>query len=150
MSAETTDNPDIASKFRYSSLLRVDCSQLTSCFSSTYDEYGFERPKNFDPAAYESFMSGYLPVLVRRSQRWEQELIGPDQSYVNVVKGRKIKRFVRKGIPSSHRSNVWMIISGAQAMKQECPDDYVKMLSIKVDAHSLTVEQINTDLNRLL
>ncbi len=47
-------------------------------------------------------MSSYLPVLVRRGQRWEQ--LVPDGSYAGVAKGRKIKRFVRKGIPSSHRA----------------------------------------------
>lgn len=82
----------------------VGClSRNLTCRPSCYDEYGFERPANFDYAAHEAFMSEYLLVLVRRAKRWHQLING---SYANVSKGRKIKRFVRKGIPNEHRAQV--------------------------------------------
>jgi hypothetical protein len=63
-------------------------------FFSSSDEYGFARPENFDSEAHETFMCAYLPVLVRRGQRWEQTYKkGEDKNY-------RLKRFVRKGIPS--------------------------------------------------
>ena len=69
---------------------------------SQYDEYGFSRPPDFDEKSYNTFMSSYLPVLVRRGQRWEELL-----EHHDVAKGgRKIKRFVRKGVPRVHRAKV--------------------------------------------
>lgn len=43
---------------------------------------------------------------------------------------------------------VWMIISGAESLRNLHPKQYEDMLCIKVNPHSSTVEQINTDLNR--
>ena len=39
-------------------------------------------------------MSSYLPVLVRRGQRWERAYAAGDE------KSARLKRFVRKGIPN--------------------------------------------------
>ncbi len=46
-------------------------------------------------------MSSYLPVLARRSRRWEEQFVDPAApGYRNLRPGtRKVKRFVRKGIP---------------------------------------------------
>lgn len=41
-----------------------------------------------------------------------------------------------------------MIISGAEDLRDAQPRQYLDMLSVKVDPHSTTVEQINIDLNR--
>ncbi len=43
---------------------------------------------------------------------------------------------------------VWMLLSGADQMRRECPTQYEDMLSVKADPHSVVVEQINTDLHR--
>lgn len=60
------------------------------------DEYGFERPEDFDYASYERFMSVYLKVLARRSKKWS-EMLGDGKS---LKRSLTIKRYVRKGIPS--------------------------------------------------
>ena len=66
---------------------------------SKIDEYGFERTTNFDYNGYESFMSEYLPILTRRTQKWEK--------YVDKVqRNSKTKRYSRKGIPINHRAKV--------------------------------------------
>ncbi|GBO18371.1 hypothetical protein AVEN_72572-1 [Araneus ventricosus] len=39
-----------------------------------------------------------------------------------------IKRYVRKGIPSSHRGTVWSLISGAKELKDQQPDLYTAIL----------------------
>ncbi|GJQ67348.1 hypothetical protein Trydic_g8241 [Trypoxylus dichotomus] len=39
---------------------------------SKVDEYGFQRPKNFNYEIYGDFMSNYYRVLARRSKRWEE------------------------------------------------------------------------------
>ena len=43
-------------------------------FCSEVDQYGFERPEDFDYESYESFMSSYLRVLARRASKWEKLL----------------------------------------------------------------------------
>lgn len=50
------------------------------------DEYGFERPDDFDYGAYESFMSEYLRVLARRAAKWEK-FVDPDQKVKKSFKG---------------------------------------------------------------
>jgi len=138
---------------------------------SVHDEYGFERAADFDAPAHERFMSSYLPVLARRAQRWEQLLGAPADSEEAAEKlrklagSRKLKRFVRKGVPNAHRTKVnawfqsklydksdklqaWMVLSGADRMRSADPDLYDKMLSKKVDPDGEVVTQINTDLHR--
>lgn len=40
------------------------------------DAYGFERPEDFDYAAYEEFFSTYLVILTRRAIKWSKLLKG--------------------------------------------------------------------------
>jgi hypothetical protein len=66
------------------------------------DEYGFERPEDFDYSTYEDFMSHYLVVLAKRARKWSL-LLGDKKS---IKRNLTVKRYVRKGIPSEHRSHV--------------------------------------------
>lgn len=70
--------------------------------SSNVDEYGFRRPDNFDYARYEEFMSSYLVVLANRSKKWF-ELLKDER---RLKRGRKLRRYVEKGIPSAYRTRV--------------------------------------------
>ena len=70
-------------------------------FCSKVDEYGFERPDDFDYQAYEVFITKYLPILTRRAMRWNGILDQKSLSNAAVV-----KRYVRKGIPAQHRAKV--------------------------------------------
>lgn len=66
------------------------------------DEYGFERPRDFNYESYEEFMSQYLKVLARRAQKWS-DIVGDGKS---LGKSSTVKRYVRKGIPGEHRGRV--------------------------------------------
>lgn len=90
----------------------------TSKFSKV-DEYGFERADNFDYQTYENFMSQYIRTLAKRSKRWED--LSRSDKY---KRSNTLKRFVRKGIPSSEREAAWMAISGAQILKHESHAHY--------------------------
>lgn len=68
------------------------------------DEYGFERPQDFDYETYEDFMSEYLKVLTKRAKKWS-EIMGEGKSLQRNI---TIKRYVRKGIPGEHRGLVSM------------------------------------------
>ena len=80
------------------------------------DPYGFERDESFDHVQYEQFMSDYLIVLTKRSIKW-QRLISQSTNQ-SIKKSRKIKRYVRKGIPSEYRTEVWLEISSAISIKK--------------------------------
>lgn len=45
-------------------------------FYCRIDPYGFERPEDFDYAAYEEFFSTYLVILTRRAIKWSKLLKG--------------------------------------------------------------------------
>ena len=116
---------------------------MSSNFSQQ-DEYGFLRPEDFDYKEYEAFMSDYLGVLTRRRQKWDVLVKG---GYSKLSKGAKLKRYVRKGVPSSHRRGVWMEVSGAAARRKEEPDLYKNMLAMTI-TNTVVEDQINTDLPR--
>lgn len=80
---------------------------------SDVDEYGFERPPDFNYETYEEFMSKYLTVLTRRARKWSH-LLGAKET---VGRGIKVKRYVRKGIPMKHRGKIWMEVSGGKEKK---------------------------------
>ncbi|XP_069864215.1 growth hormone-regulated TBC protein 1-like isoform X1 [Dipodomys merriami] len=106
------------------------------------DVYGFERPADFDYAAYEAFSSAYLGVLAHRAGRWARLLRGSG----GVRRSRTVKRYVRKGIPLEHRARVWMAVSGAQAQMDQHPGYYHQLL--QGERNSSLEEAIRTDLNR--
>lgn len=73
---------------------------------SDVDEYGFERPHDFDYETYEDFMSEYLKVLAKMAKKWAK-IIGEGKSLQRSI---TIKKYVRKGIPGEHRGLVIHII----------------------------------------
>ncbi|XP_062958653.1 growth hormone-regulated TBC protein 1 isoform X1 [Cynocephalus volans] len=106
------------------------------------DPYGFERPEDFDYAAYEDFLSGHLVVLARRAAKWSELLGGRGR----VQKSATLKRYVRKGVPLEHRARVWMAVSGAQARMDRNPGYYHQLL--QADRSPSLEDAIRTDLNR--
>ena len=51
-------------------------------------------------------MSKYLTVLTRRARKWSH-LLGTKET---VGRGMKVKRYIRKGIPASHRGKVGNLV----------------------------------------
>ncbi|XP_020709202.2 growth hormone-regulated TBC protein 1-A [Athalia rosae] len=115
---------------------------MASSYFSNVDEYGFERPQNFDYQTYEEFMSEYLKVLAKRAQRWAR-IIAAGKSLQRSI---TIKRYVRKGIPGVYRGAVWMTVSGAEELRTASPELYQILLD---GQHRRDVaEIIKTDLPR--
>lgn len=86
-------------------------------------------------------MSKYFVTLARRSKRWAKL-----NEKERLEKSSTLKRFVRKGIPISERTVVWMAISGAQNVKDTSKLSYHEMKNcIK---KSLITDSINIDLPR--
>ncbi|XP_065758515.1 growth hormone-regulated TBC protein 1 isoform X3 [Muntiacus reevesi] len=106
------------------------------------DPYGFERPEDFDYAAYEEFFSTYLVILTRRAIKWSKLLKGGG----GLQRSMTVKRYIRKGVPLEHRARVWMGVSGAQAQMDRNPGYYQRLLQGERSA-SLE-EAIRTDMSR--
>ena len=92
-------------------------------------------------------MKEYFTVLERRQIRWKKALI-TDEGEMNLGRGRRLKRFIRKGIPMDKRTDVWMAISGASRRRQQEPNLYLKMLEKKTSPDGILVEQISVDIPR--
>nr|XP_025864686.1 growth hormone-regulated TBC protein 1 [Vulpes vulpes] len=106
------------------------------------DPYGFERPEDFDYAAYEEFLSTYLVILTRRAIKWSKLLKGSS----SVQRSGTVKRYIRKGVPLEHRARVWMGVSGAQAQMDQNPGYYHRLL--QGERSDRLEEAIRTDMNR--
>lgn len=72
------------------------------CIFSDVDEYGFERPRDFDYETYEDFMSEYLKVLAKMARKWAKIIDDKKSPQRNIT----IKKYVRKGIPGEYRGLV--------------------------------------------
>lgn len=108
---------------------------------SRVDEYGFERPANFNYDSYGEFISSYLGILTRRTKRWNEV------TTANLCKSdSKLKRFVRKGVPISLRADIWMITSGAKNVQQKSTHKYVTLVDNIKD--ETIIEMIKIDLPR--
>ncbi|XP_058404519.1 growth hormone-regulated TBC protein 1 isoform X3 [Diceros bicornis minor] len=115
------------------------------------DPYGFERPEDFDYAAYEEFFSTYLVILTRRAIKWSKLLKGSSRVQTSMT----VKRYIRKGVPLEHRARVWMGVSGAQAQMDRNPGYYHRLLqgerndsleeAIRTDYYSPAMLGLKTD-----
>uniref|UniRef100_A0A6M2DC91 Growth hormone-regulated TBC protein 1 n=1 Tax=Xenopsylla cheopis TaxID=163159 RepID=A0A6M2DC91_XENCH len=108
----------------------------------TTDEYGFERPDNFDYERYEKFFSHYLITLARRARKWDNFL----NRNTGIKKSNILKRYIRKGIPGPHRKHMWLSISEMKHKNNASQDLYRSLLSIKLEPGVLEI--IKTDLPR--
>ncbi|XP_057302285.1 growth hormone-regulated TBC protein 1-A-like [Hydractinia symbiolongicarpus] len=89
------------------------------------DQYGFERDEDFNYDSYATFMSEYLSVLARRMAKWNKLM----QDSSAIEKSNKVKRYIRKGIPSELRPEVWLNVSSAQQLKKENPQKYEQYMA---------------------
>nr|XP_026689407.1 growth hormone-regulated TBC protein 1-A-like [Ciona intestinalis] len=113
---------------------------------SKVDPHGFERGDDFDYATYEQFESEYLTVLAHRTMRWDKMM--KNGTKMKITDGGAVKRFCRKGIPSSYRPMVWMNLSGAQEKMGNSLDLYEKLLETGCSNDLELIELIKTDLDR--
>ncbi|KAI9276726.1 rab-GTPase-TBC domain-containing protein [Phascolomyces articulosus] len=91
------------------------------------DRYGFKKASQWITLDnHHDFDEQYIPILERRSMKWQQLL----EEYEPKLPERssKVKRYVRKGIPAHLRGRVWFHYSGAEAKMDSNPGVYAKFL----------------------
>lgn len=87
------------------------------------DTYGFLKGSRFVSLdAYDTFEAAYGPILERRKEKWDalfnecNIVIGPNGPSAMPGRSNKVKRYVRKGIPSEYRGMAWYLYSNAYDM----------------------------------
>lgn len=101
---------------------------------SELPEYGFEAPVYVNPTDYIDFKNGYTDTLNHRRSRWAEQF-----SRKSIARGRKLKRFCRKGIPPASRPEIWMMVSGAKSRMEASPGLYIEALSKEPDKKIMSV-----------
>uniref|UniRef100_T2MBZ9 Growth hormone-regulated TBC protein 1 n=1 Tax=Hydra vulgaris TaxID=6087 RepID=T2MBZ9_HYDVU len=107
------------------------------------DTYGFMRQSDFDYDSYETFMNKYLRILAKRLSKWEKLMKNKE----SVKRTRKVKRYIRKGIPSNFRTEVWMYASFAQFNKEKFPNKYSEILA-HPNLDKVVIDSIELDIKR--
>ncbi|KAL1914797.1 uncharacterized protein VTP21DRAFT_7889 [Calcarisporiella thermophila] len=91
------------------------------------DQYGFKKTSQWLTLKdFAEFESKYGPVLERRRHKWETLI----QEHGGNLPSRstKVKRYIRKGIPSSLRGKAWLYYSGADRKMHRHPGLYTKLI----------------------
>ncbi|CAH8550888.1 unnamed protein product [Dicrocoelium dendriticum] len=81
--------------------------------------HGFEEPNFVSKTEYNNFRNQYSATLTRRRSRWDSQVVTDRLERTN-----QFKRFCRKGIPPSNRSEMWMVLSGAKFRMKDNPHVY--------------------------
>ncbi|KAL1926539.1 hypothetical protein VTP01DRAFT_5660 [Rhizomucor pusillus] len=78
------------------------------------DQYGFVKGSQWlSVEEHRSFERIYQPIANRRLQKWRQMISENNGEWP--ARSSKLKRYIRKGIPSEIRGQAWFYYSGAQA-----------------------------------
>ncbi|KAH3674728.1 hypothetical protein WICMUC_003078 [Wickerhamomyces mucosus] len=120
---------------------------------SDRDRYGFKKSNNFiSESDYNQWWISYSQHLIRRKKKWNTLILknglslNKDNPKRFPPKSEKLKRYIRKGIPSEWRGNAWWYFAKGSEVLQE--GFYDKLIESSIDLMNKDVEIINRDLNR--
>lgn len=92
--------------------------------------------------------SGYMAVLSRRRLRWAKVYQQTLERGKPPRRGRRLKRFIWKGIPDAFRLKMWMMLSGAAGHMEREPQAYAAALATAQSAGGKHADQIALDITR--
>lgn len=97
------------------------------------DQYGFRKASHYvTKSQFESWHSQYASFLEVRRQKWVELLESaglPTKSPVTFPpRSNKIKRYVRKGIPSEYRGAAWFYYAGGFEHMHRHPGHYAELV----------------------
>uniref|UniRef100_A0A914UQ73 Growth hormone-regulated TBC protein 1 n=1 Tax=Plectus sambesii TaxID=2011161 RepID=A0A914UQ73_9BILA len=110
---------------------------------SNTDSYGFRKPKDLDDEAHGEFWSNYFSVLARREKRWQNVELNKG---IDLRTDKRLKRFIRKGVPQTLRPTVWMRVSGAEERMAAHPGEFHRLAKDRPVGE--TAQTIELDLER--
>ncbi|KAI9276182.1 rab-GTPase-TBC domain-containing protein [Sporodiniella umbellata] len=94
----------------YESIYDDDIDNISDYY---LDQYGFLKGTQWiSEEKFEEFECQYAPIVKRRQEKWKQLLSDNQGKWPS--KSSKLKRYIRKGIPSEMRGQAWLHYSGAK------------------------------------
>jgi len=143
------------SYFEPKSPTRRVTSASTTIFDETRDRYGFRKKnQHVSLAQYDTWNGPYTEYLARRRKKWvammKDNRLPIDKPQRFPPKSKKIKHFIRKGIPPDWRGAAWFYYAGGPSMIAKHPGVYDDLVQ-KAAAGGVSEtddEIIERDLNR--
>ncbi|ORX53490.1 RabGAP/TBC [Hesseltinella vesiculosa] len=91
------------------------------------DQYGFQKASQWITLeTCHDFERYYQPIMERRRQRWQVLL--DEHNGLLLDRCLQVRRYIRKGVPSHLRGQVWLHYSGAKSKMDANPGVYDKFL----------------------
>jgi hypothetical protein len=122
--------------------------------SDAHDRYGFRKATHHvTRSQFDSWSGSYASFAEHRRLKWVELLESsglPSQAPVTFPpKSSKIKRYVRKGIPSEYRGSAWFYYAGGFDHMHRHPGHYAELVQRAMDSPSDDdKEHIERDLHR--
>ncbi len=134
---------------------RMGTNASTTEFDETRDRYGFrKKTQHISSTQYEAWNGPYTEYLARRRKKWvalmKDNGLPSAKPQRFPPKSRKVKHFVRKGIPPDWRGAAWFYYAGGPSMIANHPGVYDDLIQ-KAAAGGVSEtddEIIERDLNR--
>lgn len=134
-------------------------SNVNDILNSQFDRYGFKKESthhNTTKASYDEWFKEYSQYTIKRKKKWHllMKSNGLALDSEDAIptrfppKSDKVKKMVRKGLPSEWRGNAWFFYAGGYEKLNKHVGVYEKIVRDTKDIHNKDIEVIERDLNR--
>lgn len=158
LTASRTSIPDTSASLRlYTQGLVTPITKKTipKLLESKFDIYGFKKSSNhhsFSQETYNNWFKVYSQYLLNRKKKWMDAMkhsgLNNKTSTRFPPKSDKMKKIIRRGIPSEYRGQAWFFYAGGYEKLNKHVGVYEKIVRDTANVTNKDTEVIERDLNR--
>lgn len=133
----------------------VTKKSIPALLNSQFDPYGFKKTSNhhnFSTEVYNTWFKEYSQYLLIRKQKWlgamKSSGLNSNEPTRFPPKSDKMKKIVRRGIPSEYRGQAWFFYAGGYEKLNKGVGVYEKIVEDTRNVSNKDTEVIERDLNR--